>query len=180
MLTFLQTSFPTLDIPQILQFIGIAGFIAYMTGFAALQMGYLDGNGPSYALTNVIGATLVLISLASAFNLASMLTQVSWIFIGCCGILRYNRRKTPTFKSRRTQDPSPHMSETEQTATTTPHSLAGKEGPLWLAKPVVKGRRQKQRLIGQPGTPTYATVYRRPKSSAQTRSRISTAQPYMS
>lgn len=89
MLTTLQTTFPTLDIPTILQVIGVAGFLSYMAGFAALQLGYLDGNGPLYALSNVVGAALVLISLTSAFNLASLLIQVSWIIIGCYGLARH-------------------------------------------------------------------------------------------
>lgn len=104
MYALIQSSLPGVDLHVVLQFAGIAGFMSYMGGFAALQMGRLDGNGPVYALTNVTGAVLVLISLASAFNLASMLIQISWIVIGCFGLVRFARRKqapSPMFVSRR-------------------------------------------------------------------------------
>lgn len=65
---------------------GVLGFFAYMGSFALLQARLIDGNGPVYALMNVIAASLVLISLADAFNLASLLIQVSWIIIGLAGI----------------------------------------------------------------------------------------------
>ena len=69
-----------------LQAIGVLGFVAYMASFALLQARVIDGNGPAYCLLNVIAASLVLISLADAFNLASLLTQLSWIVIGLAGL----------------------------------------------------------------------------------------------
>lgn len=68
--------------------IGLLGFATYLGGFGALQFGWLDGNGKAYAWVNVIGASFVLISLYDAFNLASLLIQVSWIIIGYIGIVR--------------------------------------------------------------------------------------------
>ncbi len=93
MLNMLQTAYPHLDMHMVLQICGLLGFLSYMGGFAALQFGLLDGNGPVYALTNVVGAMLVLVSLVSAFNLASMLIQVSWIVIGSFGIWRCLRAR---------------------------------------------------------------------------------------
>ena len=71
---------------------GLLGFAAYLGGFGALQFGLLDGNGKAYAWANVIGASLVLISLYDAFNLASALIQISWIIIGYVGIVRRKGR----------------------------------------------------------------------------------------
>jgi len=71
---------------------GLLGFAAYLGGFAALQFGLLDGNGKTYAWVNVLAASFVLISLYDAFNLASLLIQVSWIIIGYVGIVRHSRR----------------------------------------------------------------------------------------
>lgn len=76
------------DVASMYQIIGIAGFLAYMTGFAGLQFGWLDGNGAAFVWSNIMGAVLVLISLTHAFNLASALTQVSWIVIGLAGLVR--------------------------------------------------------------------------------------------
>ncbi|PTX54028.1 hypothetical protein C8N43_2833 [Litoreibacter ponti] len=79
------------DAVSLYQIIGIAGFLAYMAGFAGLQLGLIDGNGTVYIWTNLVGASLVLISLLHAFNLASLLIQVSWIIIGLAGLIRRAR-----------------------------------------------------------------------------------------
>lgn len=79
------------DAASLYQIIGLAGFLAYMAGFAGLQLGWLDGNGSTYVWTNIIGASLVLISLTHAFNLASALIQISWIVIGVAGLVRRAR-----------------------------------------------------------------------------------------
>lgn len=73
---------------QLLQCAGVAGFVCYIIGFASLQLGYLDGNGIPYTLWSLAGAMLVLTSLMGAFNLASMLIQVSWIIICVVGLIR--------------------------------------------------------------------------------------------
>ena len=67
---------------------GLLGFAAYLGSFGALQFGLLDGNGKTFAWINVFAASLVLISLYDAFNLASALIQISWIIIGYVGIVR--------------------------------------------------------------------------------------------
>ena len=167
MFSFLQTTFPTLDIHLILQLIGIAGFMSYMAGFAALQSGFMNGNGPAYALTNVVGASLVLISLASTFNLASLLIQLSWIVIGCYGLARYKRAKTPQFKSRRAP-----VSEMGQTAGMAHSSLGGKEAPQWLVAPAPNPHPNATRI-----TPSSQTAFRKQRSSAQMSLPISTPQP---
>jgi len=66
--------------------VGLAGVAFYVSSYALLQLGQLDGNGVLYSLANVVAATLVLISLTSDFNLASAVTQVIWIVVGLGGI----------------------------------------------------------------------------------------------
>lgn len=78
---------------------GLLGFVAYLGGFAALQFGVLDGNGKTYAWVNVLAASMVLISLYDAFNLASLLIQVSWIIIGYIGIVRQGRQSNQVGRS---------------------------------------------------------------------------------
>jgi len=88
------------------QAIGVAGFIVYLASFASLQAKLLDGNGSLYAFLNVIAATLVLVSLMEAFNLASALIQISWIAIGIFGLsLKAYRKHT----ARKAQFPPPRL-----------------------------------------------------------------------
>ena len=78
--------------PWIEQFYAIAGFggvAFYLGSYAALQLGFLNGQGYAYAFLNVIAASCVLISLIEAFNLSSALIQGFWIFISAVGIARY-------------------------------------------------------------------------------------------
>ena len=84
---------PRADLHLLLQAIGVTGFFFYVGGFAALQMGLLDGNGRTYTVTNILGASLVLISLISAFNIASFLIQVCWILFGLYGLWARNQLK---------------------------------------------------------------------------------------
>ena len=80
---------------SIFQIVGVFGFFVYIASFALLQLRMIDGNSNLYSLLNIVGASLVLLSLMEAFNLASMLIQVSWIFIGIAGIgMRYRRQFT--------------------------------------------------------------------------------------
>ena len=76
------------------QALGVLGFLGYLFAFAGLQFGFIDGNGRTYCLLNIVSATLVLISLYDAFNLASALIQISWITIGLGGLaLRFYAKR---------------------------------------------------------------------------------------
>lgn len=74
---------------------GLAGFATYMGSYALLQVGYMDGNGVPYTLSNITAAALVLVSLTEQFNLASLLIQVSWIAFGLIGLIVRLRRTVP-------------------------------------------------------------------------------------
>lgn len=78
-----------------LQAVGVVGFFVYISGFASVQFGWLDGNGASYSASNVLAATLVAISLFAEFNLSSALIQGSWIVIGLFGLTRHLCRRAP-------------------------------------------------------------------------------------
>lgn len=68
------------------QFVGVLGFITYFISFGSVQFGLMDGNSTAYSLSNVLAASLVAVSLAAEFNLASALIQGSWIVIGLSGL----------------------------------------------------------------------------------------------
>lgn len=76
-------------VPQpIFELLGVAGFIFYMASYALLQLGKITGDSYSYALMNLIAASLVLLSLIHQFNLASVLIQLAWIVISVFGLCR--------------------------------------------------------------------------------------------
>ena len=77
-----------LSFPNVTNAIGVAGFVIYIAGFSLVQAGHLCGNGMVYALSNVVAAMLVLISLINAFNIASFLIQISFITTGLFGVIR--------------------------------------------------------------------------------------------
>ncbi len=84
-----------LDLSLVCKWLGVAGFILYMASFAALQLEMIDGHGLIYPLSNVLAASLVLVSLTAEWNLASALIQVSWITIGTIGVAVRLRRSRP-------------------------------------------------------------------------------------
>lgn len=71
----------------LLELVGLLGFFVYITGFGAVQAGYMDGNGMVYSLVNVTAAAFVGISLMTEFNLSSALIQANWIVIGLTGVV---------------------------------------------------------------------------------------------
>ena len=83
--------------PDIAQLIGVIGFMVYIGNFCAVQSGHLCGNGILFPILQVIAAGLVLVSLASAYNLASFMIQTSYIAVGLFGIVLRLRR----FRSNR-------------------------------------------------------------------------------
>ncbi len=51
--------------------------IFYVAAFGTVQLVIMDGNGPSFSLTNILAALLVGISLYAEFNLASPLFRAA-------------------------------------------------------------------------------------------------------
>lgn len=72
----------------IYQLAGYVGVFFYVASYAALQLGWVRGRGFVYAFMNLLGASLVLVSLIEAFNMFSMIISVVWITISVVGILR--------------------------------------------------------------------------------------------
>ncbi|MEQ8319991.1 MAG: cyclic nucleotide-binding domain-containing protein [Rhodospirillales bacterium] len=67
---------------------GFLGVALYLGSYAALQLGYLNGQGGLYAALNLAAASSVLISLVQAFNLSSAVIQFFWIIISIVGLVR--------------------------------------------------------------------------------------------
>lgn len=70
------------------QWLGIVGVGFYISSYLLLQVGLLRGASYTYTSMNLVGASLVLLSLMSAFNLASAIIQATWIVISIFGLAR--------------------------------------------------------------------------------------------
>lgn len=68
---------------------GVLGSIIFLGAYAALQLGFLRGEGYAYAAFNALGAGFVLASIIQDFNLATTILQSAWISISVVGIARY-------------------------------------------------------------------------------------------
>lgn len=77
-----------MPIDEILKYVGLLGAFLYLASYFLLQAGYIGGNSKVYTLMNLVAASLVLVSLSTAFNAASVVIQVSWILISVFGIVR--------------------------------------------------------------------------------------------
>lgn len=71
---------------------GLFGVALYLGSYAALQFGWLHGDGVRYALANLCAASLVLLDLQWSFNLPSALIQCAWICISLFGLMRIAHR----------------------------------------------------------------------------------------
>jgi CRP-like cAMP-binding protein len=73
---------------NIYDIVGMMGVALYLGSYAALQMGFLRGQGYAYAAINAAAASSVLFSLMLNWNLSSALIQIFWIIISAVGITR--------------------------------------------------------------------------------------------
>jgi len=86
--------------PDLLTVLGLIGFVGYMVSYGLVQGGRLDGNGISYTVLNLVSASLVLVSLITAFNLASALTQITWIVVSAAGLARHAQQRGSRYVGR--------------------------------------------------------------------------------
>ena len=77
--------FPDLSLPSIF---GVIGVGLYMTAYASLQSGLLQGRTYAYSLLNLSAASCVLMSLIEHFNLSAAIIQTFWITVSIIGIAR--------------------------------------------------------------------------------------------
>lgn len=93
-------SLPTtiLDLP-VLEFLGIGGFLLYVTNYTLLSLGKLTSQGTAYFVINFVAAGLVLAGLMQSFNMASALIQMHWIIVS---VIAIGCRLQRSAKSRRT------------------------------------------------------------------------------
>lgn len=124
-----QTSIEAmLTYPNLLQMIGVVGFLTYVIGFGLVQNEKVCGNGVVYPASKVFAAICVLISLVGAFNLASCLIQLSYIVIGLYGIA-VRRKKSRLDNAAKAE--AKHAATSENIVVlATPSSQRASEGEL--------------------------------------------------
>ena len=67
---------------------GVAGVLMILVAYAGATSGKLDPKRPKALLLNLIGAGLILLSLAHDFNLSAFLMEAAWAAVAGVGLLR--------------------------------------------------------------------------------------------
>jgi hypothetical protein len=67
---------------------GVAGVLMMLAGYAGIQVDRLDPKRPAALLLNLIGASLVLLSMVHAFNLPAFLMEGAWALVAAYGLAR--------------------------------------------------------------------------------------------
>lgn len=88
-MTFLPFEIP----PGVIDAIGVAGFALYVLSYSLLTTRKITSNSSTYFALNLVAASLVLIGLTSAFNLASALIQLFWIGASIAAIILRVRQR---------------------------------------------------------------------------------------
>ena len=65
---------------------GLLGAFGILAAYAGVQLKRLDPHQPPALLLNLVGASLVLVSLIEDFNLAALLLEIAWIAIALQGL----------------------------------------------------------------------------------------------
>lgn len=74
--------------PEMANFVGLTGVGVYLTSFALMQLGIIKGQSYVYASMVIIGASCVMFSLTTAFNMSSFVIQFSYIVLSIVGMTR--------------------------------------------------------------------------------------------
>lgn len=80
--------------------IGVLGAFCYLTGFALQQLQRIDGRGAVFALSKLMGGSLMLLSLSYAFNLGAALIQVAWIVVAIVTLGRIAHKTSHRFHTK--------------------------------------------------------------------------------
>jgi hypothetical protein len=68
--------------------VGIAGAGCYVIAYFGILQGWLKASNWRFPAVNLLGAVLVLVSLADAWNLPSVVLEGFWAAISCYGLMR--------------------------------------------------------------------------------------------
>jgi hypothetical protein len=72
--------------------LGILGAACFVAAYFGTLQGWLDPAGWRFPAVNLLGASLVLVSLMDAWNLPSVVLELFWAAISIYGLARNLRR----------------------------------------------------------------------------------------
>ena len=67
---------------------GALGALGILLAFAGVQTGRLSPHRPTALWLNLVGASLVMVSLIGYWNLATFLLEVAWIVVALYGLAK--------------------------------------------------------------------------------------------
>ena len=67
---------------------GLAGVVMMLGAYAGAQARVLDPLKAPALIANLVGASLVILSLSHDFNLSAFLMEVAWAAVAALGLLR--------------------------------------------------------------------------------------------
>ena len=67
---------------------GLVGVVMMLVAYAGAQVGRLDPVKPPALLVNLVGSSLVMLSLLTKFNLSAFLMEAAWALIAGWGLAR--------------------------------------------------------------------------------------------
>ena len=76
--------------------VGLFGVLLILLAYFVLQTGRIRGDGLTYQLMNLFGASGVLVSLYYKPNFSAILMEAAWVAVSIYGIVRGLRRKGET------------------------------------------------------------------------------------
>lgn len=72
---------------------GTIGVAIILITYFLLQTHRIESTELRYSVLNLIGASLILLSLFWDFNLPSFIVEIAWVFISLFGIMRHIMRR---------------------------------------------------------------------------------------
>lgn len=73
--------------------VGIAGVACVLGAYFLLQIEKVRSDGLGYLLLNLVGASLLVVSLMVTFNLASFIIEICWLAISLFGLAKLAWRR---------------------------------------------------------------------------------------
>ena len=67
---------------------GVLGVLLILTAYAGAQLGRLEPRRAPALVMNLVGAGLILLSLAFRFNLSAFLMEAAWALVALYGLIR--------------------------------------------------------------------------------------------
>ena len=74
--------------PSLSDAAGLVGVAVILAAYAGAQLGRLDPVKAPALILNLVGAGLIMVSLAHAFNLAAFLMEAAWALVAGLGLIR--------------------------------------------------------------------------------------------